>query len=82
MERDVLVAFDQTWLSQTLANLDFSGSSNKRSLNVESPAFTPAALPTPNRATTIAANAAPFTPRGLSSGTKPKPFDLAWRMTY
>lgn len=47
--------------------------SNKRSLNVESPAFTPATLPVP-RATTIssqAANAAPFTPRAMTSGKHP-----------
>lgn len=47
--------------------------SNKRSLNVESPAFTPATLPLP-RATTIssqAANAAPFTPRAITSGEYP-----------
>lgn len=47
-------------------------SDSKRSLNVESPAFTPATLPVPIRATTIssqAANAAPFTPRSMNSGT-------------
>lgn len=51
---------------------DWSDSdSTKKSLSVESPAFTPAA-PVPSTRTTAissqAANAAPFTPRGVASG--------------
>jgi hypothetical protein len=45
--------------------------SMKKTLNVESPAFTPATLSAPGKTSTIssqAANAAPFTPRGLASG--------------
>ncbi|RDL41069.1 PAB-dependent poly(A)-specific ribonuclease subunit PAN3 [Venustampulla echinocandica] len=44
----------------------------KKTLNVDSPSFMPATLPVPNKTSAIssqAANAAPFTPRGLSSGT-------------
>ncbi|ESZ91702.1 hypothetical protein SBOR_7921 [Sclerotinia borealis F-4128] len=44
----------------------------KKTLNVDSPAFTPAAIPAPNKGGSItsqAASAAPFTPRGLTSGT-------------
>lgn len=50
------------------ANVE-SYSSIKR-LNVDSPAFTPAALPVLSRASTIssAINAAPFTPRAMTSG--------------
>jgi hypothetical protein len=45
--------------------------SAKKALSVDSPAFTPATLPVPGKTSTIssqAANAAPFTPRGLASG--------------
>ncbi|KAJ8066742.1 hypothetical protein OCU04_004132 [Sclerotinia nivalis] len=44
----------------------------KKALNVDSPSFTPAALPASNKGASVisqAANAAPFTPRGLASGT-------------
>ncbi|RAL63532.1 hypothetical protein DID88_003576 [Monilinia fructigena] len=44
----------------------------KKTLNVDSPSFTPAAIPTTNKASSItsqAVNAAPFTPRKLASGT-------------
>lgn len=43
----------------------------KKSLNVDSPSFTPATLPVPGKTaiTSHAAAAAPFTPRGLASGT-------------
>ncbi|KAF7853258.1 hypothetical protein EAF04_010760 [Stromatinia cepivora] len=44
----------------------------KKALNVDSPSFTPAALPASNKGASVisqAANAAPFTPRGLTSGT-------------
>lgn len=52
----------------TMAN---DSPSVKRSLNVDSPSFTPATLSVPGKASAIssqAANAAPFTPRGLASG--------------
>ncbi|CAG8954277.1 hypothetical protein HYFRA_00005898 [Hymenoscyphus fraxineus] len=45
---------------------------SKKTLNVDSPSFTPAALPLPGKSSSItsqAASAAPFTPRGLASGT-------------
>jgi hypothetical protein len=45
--------------------------STKKALSVDSPAFTPATLSVPGKSSTIssqAANAAPFTPRGLASG--------------
>ncbi|RDW80233.1 hypothetical protein BP6252_04871 [Coleophoma cylindrospora] len=48
------------------------GTSTKKTLSVESPAFTPATLPVPGKGATIsaqAASAAPFTPRNLASGT-------------
>lgn len=44
---------------------------SKKTLNVDSPSFTPATLPVPGKSSSItsqAANAAPFTPRGLASG--------------
>lgn len=43
----------------------------KKSLNVDSPSFTPATLSVPGKGAPIssqAANAAPFTPRGMASG--------------
>jgi hypothetical protein len=43
----------------------------RKALSVDSPAFTPATLSVPGKTSTIssqAANAAPFTPRGLASG--------------
>jgi PAB-dependent poly(A)-specific ribonuclease subunit 3 len=43
----------------------------KKSLNVDSPTFTPATLPVSVKGPAIsshAANAAPFTPRGMASG--------------
>jgi PAB-dependent poly(A)-specific ribonuclease subunit 3 len=42
----------------------------KKTLNVDSPSFTPATLPVPGKTTisSQAASAAPFTPRGLTSG--------------
>jgi len=46
-------------------------SSLKKTLNVDSPSFTPATLSVPSKTATIpsqAANAAPFTPRNLASG--------------
>ncbi|KAG9234504.1 PAB-dependent poly(A)-specific ribonuclease subunit PAN3 [Amylocarpus encephaloides] len=45
---------------------------SKKTLNVDSPSFTPASLPVPGKSSTIssqAASAAPFQPRGLTSGT-------------
>ena len=44
----------------------------KKSLNVDSPSFTPSTLSVPGKGATIssqAANAAPFTPRSMASGT-------------
>lgn len=44
----------------------------KKSLNVDSPSFTPSTLAVPSKSSSIssqAANAAPFTPRSLASGT-------------
>lgn len=44
----------------------------KKSLNVDSPSFTPSTLSVPGKGATIssqAANAAPFTPRAMASGT-------------
>ncbi|KAA8569033.1 hypothetical protein MFRU_047g00360 [Monilinia fructicola] len=44
----------------------------KKTLNVDSPSFTPAAIPATNKASSItsqAVNAAPFTPRKLASGS-------------
>ncbi|KAF4634548.1 hypothetical protein G7Y89_g3563 [Cudoniella acicularis] len=54
---------------QSFANIR---NSLKKTLNVDSPSFTPATLPVPSKTSAIssqAANAAPFTPRGLASGT-------------
>jgi hypothetical protein len=49
----------------------------KKSLNVDSPSFTPSTLSVPSKTSSIssqAANAAPFTPRSLASGaTTPNP---------
>ncbi|KUJ23634.1 PAB-dependent poly(A)-specific ribonuclease subunit PAN3 [Mollisia scopiformis] len=41
----------------------------KKALNVDSPSFTPGTLSVPGKISSHAANAAPFTPRGLVSGT-------------
>lgn len=54
---------------------DVGINSIKKSLNVDSPSFTPATLSVPGRSAAIssqAAAAAPFTPRGIASG-------MAWR---
>ena len=54
-----------------IMSADVGASSVKRSLNVDSPSFTPTGLTVPGKGATIsaqAASAAPFTPRGLDSG--------------
>jgi hypothetical protein len=65
-------------LNEHLANLHQSKKAQtnsdrlKKSLNVESPSFTPSTLSVPNKTSAIssqAANAAPFTPRSMTSGT-------------
>jgi PAB-dependent poly(A)-specific ribonuclease subunit 3 len=65
-------------LNEHLANLHQSKKTQtnsdrlKKSLNVESPSFTPSTLSVPNKTSAIssqAANAAPFTPRSMTSGT-------------
>jgi hypothetical protein len=66
-----------------LAN-NSSSRSAKKTLNVDSPAFTPATLSVPGKASTIssqAVNAAPFTPRGLASGNQVPRFALWERLT-
>lgn len=50
---------------------DIGTNSIKKSLNVDSPSFTPATLSVPGKSAAIssqAATAAPFTPRGIASG--------------
>jgi hypothetical protein len=61
-------------VAELLTN-ETSNRTTKKALSVDSPAFTPATLSVPGKTSTIssqAANAAPFTPRGLASG-KPTP---------
>ncbi|ATZ53929.1 Bcpan3 [Botrytis cinerea B05.10] len=57
----------------TLLNTNFNDDRPKKALNVDSPSFTPATISSSNKGassiTSQAANAAPFTPRGLTSGT-------------
>jgi hypothetical protein len=56
---------------QMLPLANFGNDRTKKALSVDSPAFTPATLSVPGKTSTIssqAANAAPFTPRGLASG--------------
>jgi hypothetical protein len=48
---------------------DLSLSSQKKSLNVDSPSFTPTSLARSTTISSQAANAAPFTPRGIASRT-------------
>ncbi|KAH6667548.1 PAB-dependent poly(A)-specific ribonuclease subunit PAN3 [Halenospora varia] len=53
-------------------NKSLQTDSIKKSLNVDSPSFTPSTLSVPQKSSAIssqAANAAPFTPRGMASGT-------------
>ncbi|TGO33077.1 hypothetical protein BHYA_0268g00040 [Botrytis hyacinthi] len=56
-----------------LSNTNFNDDRPKKALNVDSPSFTPATISSSNKGassiTSQAANAAPFTPRGLTSGT-------------
>jgi PAB-dependent poly(A)-specific ribonuclease subunit 3 len=57
-----------------------SNRSAKKTLSVDSPAFTPATLSVPSKSSAIssqAVNAAPFTPRGLASG-KQVPRSASW----
>jgi hypothetical protein len=61
-----------------------SNRSTKKALSVDSPAFTPATLSVPSKTSAIssqAANAAPFTPRGLASGKRILPSSLVGRLT-
>lgn len=61
-----------------------SNRSTKKALSVDSPAFTPATLSVPSKTSAIssqAANAAPFTPRGLASGKQILPSSLVGRLT-
>lgn len=57
-----------------LSNANFNDDRPKKALNVDSPSFTPATISSSSNKgvssiTSQAANAAPFTPRGLTSGT-------------
>lgn len=67
----------ESWWSENSTTLSTSfGSSypanivscRKKSLNVDSPSFTPGTLSVPGKISSHAANAAPFTPRGGISG--------------
>lgn len=56
----------------SLSKTDSDNDRPKKTLNVDSPSFTPAAIPATNKASSItsqAVNAAPFTPRKLASGS-------------
>lgn len=53
------------WIRTEYANQQL-GNSSKKSLNVESPSFTPAQIPA-GKKSTFSTNATPFTPRGAAS---------------